>query len=113
MGLFLLIAGAVALGALVTVAVVFTFKWLKKRIKQKFEKKNVKKVAAMTLEKLVDECPNEISLDNLMDEGYTDILATLDSNGQIDEVEVIKNIGDEDPEINRLYGEPEMVVITR
>lgn len=113
MGLFLLIAGAIIAGALVTIAVAYTIRWFKNRIKQKLEKKNVKKVAATTLEKLIDECPNEISINNLMEDGYTDLIVSVDYNGKVDEVEVIRNTNTEkDSEIERLLGSERMVVVT-
>ena len=113
MGIILLIAGAIAVGALVTLAVVYTLKWLKDRIKKKFEKKNVKKVAATTLEKLVNECPNEISLDKLMDDGYTDIVVSINDSGKVEDLDVIKNTGSSDAEIEKLLGSEEMIVVTR
>lgn len=113
MGLFLLIAGAIALGTLVTITVYYTIKWLKARIKKKFESQNVKKVAATTLEKLVNECPNEISLDNLINDGYTDVVVSINDLGQVEDLDVIKNTGSSDPDIERLLGSDEMVVVTR
>lgn len=114
MGLGLLIAGAIAaLGTLAILAVVYTIKWLKTRIKQKFQNQNVKKVAATTLEKLVNDCPNEISLEELLNDGATDVIATVDSDGQIEDIEIIKNTGPADPEVEELLGYDGMVVISR
>ena len=114
MGLGLLIAGAiVALGTLAILAVVYTIKWLKTRIKQKFQNQNVKKVAATTLEQLVQECPNVRTLEELLDDGCTDVIATVDLDGQIEDVEIIKNTGSVDPEVEELLGPKGMVVIQR
>ena len=113
MGIVLLIGAAIAIGIGATIAVYYTIKWLKNRIKQKFEKQNVKKVAATTLEKLVNECPNEISLDNLLNDGYTDVVVSINNSGEVEDLDVIKNTGSSDPEIERLLGSEEMIVVTR
>jgi len=107
------IAAAVAIGSLITHIVLFCIRWLKERIRKLFQKQNVKKVAAAPLEKLIEECPNTTSLDDFLKDGYTDVLATVDNSGQVENVELIKNTGSTDPEIERLYGREDMVVITR
>lgn len=113
MGFFLAIAAVVATGTLIAYAIVLTLKWLKNKIKNMFLKRNVKKVACVELEKLVEECPNEMSLDQLLDEGNTHLMASVDDYGKIDEVNVIKDIGDGDYEVDRMLGSEGMIVINR
>ncbi|MCM1228380.1 MAG: hypothetical protein NC320_13335 [Clostridium sp.] len=114
MGFFLAIAGAIAAGALIAYAVAFTAKWFKEKVQKMFNKrKNAKKVAAVKLEKMVEECPNEISLDNLLDDGYTHVMASVDYNGKIDDVEIIKDTCGGDYEVDEMLGDEEMIVVTR
>lgn len=113
MGLFLAIAGIVAVGALVAYAVVLTIRWLKNKIKTLLAKKNVKKVAAMDLERLVDECPNQKCLNDLLDDDYDMVVASVNDNGKIEDVEVVKNTGDEDYEVDDLLGSERMVVVNQ
>ena len=59
------------------------------------------------MEKLVNECPNEISLDNLLNDGYTDVVVSINNSGEVEDLDVIKNTGSSDPEIERLLGSEE------
>lgn len=93
-------------------AIILTIGWLKKTIRGKIQKKNVAKVAFMDFQKLVEECPNEISLDELLEEGCTHIMATVDGSGKIDEIDLFKDIGDGDNEVDRMLGSEGMVVVT-
>ena len=92
------IVGLIALGCLVAYAVVLTIKWLKNKISEKLAKKNVKKVAVADLEELINECDNTVSLSNLndlVDEGYTHLMADVGYDGKIvGEVEIIKDESD-------------------
>lgn len=112
MGFFLAIATVIAAGALIAYAVILTIRWLKNKIKELMAKKNVKKVAALELEKLIDECPNQRTLDDLMDEDYTHVVASVNGSGKIEDVEVIKDTGDGDYEVDELLGDERMVVVT-
>lgn len=112
MGLFLAIAAVVAAGALIAYAVVLTVRWLKNKFKELLAKKNVKKVAAVELERLIDECPNQRTLDDLFDEDYTHVVASVNNSGKIEDVEVIKDTGDGDYEVDELLGNERMVVVT-
>lgn len=111
MGLFLGIVAVIAIGALIAYAVVLTIRWLKDKIKSLLAKRNVKKVAAMDLERLIDECPNQKTLDDLFDDGYDKVIATVNDSGKVEDVEVVKNTGDEDWEVEELLGSERMVVI--
>lgn len=97
-GLIASIVGLIALGCLIAYAVVLTIKWLRNKIAEKLEKKNVKKVAVADLEELIDECDNTVSLKDLNDlvnEGYTHLMADVGYDGKIvGEVEVIKDEND-------------------
>ena len=101
-GLLAGIVGLIALGCLVAYAIVLTIKWLRNKIKEKLAKKNVKKVAVADLEKLIEECDNTVSLnelDDLVDEGYTHLAVEVGHDGKVvGDVEVIK---DENESIDR------------
>ena len=98
LGLIAGIVGLIALGCLVAYVVVLTIKWLKNKIKEKLQKKNVKKVAVADLEQLIDECDNSMSLkelDDLVDQGYTHMMVDVGYDGKVvGEVEVIKDESD-------------------
>lgn len=111
MGIFLAIAAAIALGIFVAYVCILTFKWLKNKIIERFNNRNVKKVAACTLEKLIDECPNEISVQDLQTKDFTHVVASVDENGKVFDVNAIKNTGDNDPQVEGLLGKEEMVVV--
>ncbi|MCD8222965.1 MAG: hypothetical protein LUD07_12450 [Clostridiales bacterium] len=96
-GLIVGIVGLIAAGSLVAYLVVLTFSWLKNKIKEKLAAKNVKKVAVADLDELIESCDNTISIDeleDLSDKGYTHLMATVDENGKVSDVEVIQDISD-------------------
>lgn len=105
-GLIAGIVGLIALGCLVAYAIVLTFKWLKNKIKEKLAAKNAKKVAVADLNELIDECDNTVSisdLEDLTDEGYTHLVATVGKDGKVSDVEVIKDTSSSiDEEVEQL-----------
>lgn len=109
---FLAIAGIIAAGAFITCAVVITIRWLKDKIRSILAKRNIKKVAAMDLEKLIEECPNQKTLNDLYDEGYDKVIASVDNSGKIQDVEAYKDEGCGDPEVDKFIGSEGMVVVT-
>lgn len=111
MGLLIGIVSLIAAGCLVAYAIVLTLRWVKEKIREKIQQKNAKKVAFMDLQKLVDECPNEMSLDELLEEGNTHVMASVDAYGQIDEVDLIKDTGYGDSDVDRMLGSERMVVV--
>lgn len=95
-GLLALILGAVAIGCLFY-AVVLTFRWLKNKIKEKLAARRARKVAVADLEKVIDECDNTVTigqLEELTDKGYTHLMATVDNNNKVSDVEVIQDTSD-------------------
>lgn len=120
--LFGIIAGIIALvavGAIVAHAIIVTFNWLKRNIKERILAKKAKKVAVADLNKLIDECGNKTSisdLDEIANEGYTHVIASVNDNDVVEDVEIIKNTNDKiDEEVENLInrtGEG-MVVIER
>lgn len=116
-GLIAAIVGMVAAGCLLAYAIVVTIKWLKNKIKEKLAAKNVSKVAYADIERLIDECDNTMSMNafnDLVDNGYTHVMVSVDDNGKIvGDVEIIKDENDTiDEEVERLLGKKGMVVIT-
>lgn len=110
--LFVAIAAAVAAGVLIAYVVKLTIHWLRNKIRTLLAKKNVKKVAATKLEKLIEECPNEKTLDELYHDDYDMVIASVNESGTIEEVEVIKDESTGDIEVDKLLGKEEMVVVT-
>lgn len=92
------VIGLIAAGCIIAHIIVLTFKWLKNKIREKLAKKNIKKVAVADLEELIEECDNTVSLnelDELVDKGYTHLMADVGYDGKIvDDVEIIKDESD-------------------
>lgn len=117
-----LIVGIVALvaaGCLVAYSIAMTFRWLKNKVKEKLAAKNAKKVAVADLDELIESCDNTVTIDQLeelSDEGYTHLMATVDDSGKVNDVEVIRDTSDTiDDEVDQFInrtGEG-MVVITK
>lgn len=111
------ITAAIAAGCLIVYAVALTIKWLKNKIKEKLAQKNVSKVATADLETLIDECENTMSMEEFekfVDEGYTHVMASVDDNGKVYDVEVIKDTNDSvDEEVEQLLRKEGMVVIEK
>lgn len=116
LGLFLSIAAFAAIGAIVAYAVILSFRWLKNKIREKFREKNVKKVAVADLQKMIDECENTVSmeeLDELSEQGYTHVMATVDNAGKVSGLDVIKDENESlDEQVDRMLGREKMVVVT-
>lgn len=97
-GLVLGIISLVAAGCLFAYAIAVTMKWLRNKIAEKLKQKNVKKVAVADLQELVDSCNNTMSLDDLnelVDEGYTHMMADVGYDGQIvGDIDFIKDTND-------------------
>lgn len=117
-GLIAGIVGLIAAGCLVAYAIVLTFRWLKNKIKEKLAAKNAKKVAVGYLDELIESCDNTVTLnqlEELSDEGYTHLMATINENGKVNDVEVIRDTNDTlDDEVDQFInrtGEG-MVVVT-
>lgn len=107
-GLIVSIVGLIAVGCLVTYAIVLTMKWLKNKITEKLKNNNnVHKVFVADVEELINECDNTVSLselNSLVDEGYTHLMADVGYNGKIEgKVELIKDENDSiDKEVEEL-----------
>ena len=98
LGLVVGIIGLIAAGCLVAYAVVLTVRWLKNKIKEKFQKKNVKKVAVADIQELVNNCDNSMSLkdlEDLTDEGYTHMMVDIGHDGNVvGDLEIIQDKND-------------------
>ena len=113
---FLGILALVAAGAFIVWVVKLTIKALRDKIKQKVEAEKAKKVAVAHLKDLAKNSGNKVSLDELdklCDEGYTDVIAGLDSSGEvIGDVEIVKDTKFfRDSGVKKLLGSEGMVVV--
>ena len=88
-------------------------------VKTQYKGKDICKVAVADLNKLIDECDNKTTisdLDEIANEGYTHIIASVNDNDVVEDVEIIKNTNDEiDEEVDNLINRTGkgMVVIER
>ena len=80
-------------------------------------KKTVKKVAVADIEQLINECDNTVSLKDLVDEGYTHMMAEVGYDGKIvGDVDVIKDKNDSiDKDVEELINRTNegMVIVER
>ena len=117
MGWALLILGLIAAGTLVAVLVRFTLPWIVNRVKSAIASMKAKKVFVTTMERLVEDCPNTISLSNLeaMSNGRrTYVVADIDSNDQPGHVDIVQDANDSlDEEVAEFLGKEGKVVIER
>lgn len=117
-GLIAGIVGLIAAGCLVAYAVILTIRWIKEKIMEKLATKNAKKVALADLNELIESCDNTVNIDQLeglSNEGYTHLMATVDDNGKVNDVEVIQDKSDTiDEEVDRFINRTGkgMVVVT-
>lgn len=121
LSLMIAIAGMIGAGYLVAITVLLTFAWLTSKIRQRFADKKAKKVAVAELDRLIQSCSNIVSLEQVeqlnevSNEGYTHLMATVDDTGKVYDVEVIKDTSDTlDEEVSRFINNTDegMVVIT-
>ena len=113
---FLGILALVAAGAFIVWVVSLTIKALRDKIRQKVEREKAKKVAVAHLKDLAKNSTNRTSLselDKLCDEGYTDVIAGIDSSGEvIGDVELVKDTKMiRDGGVKKLLGSEGMVVV--
>lgn len=113
---FLGILALVAAGAFIIWVVKLTIQALRDKIKQKMEAEKAKKVAVAHLKDLAKNAGNRVSmdeLDKLCDQGYTDVIAGLDSSGEVvGDVELVKDTKFiRDGGVKRLLGSEGMVVV--
>ena len=115
----LILIGAIAAGI---VAGLVVFNALKLTLKafigivHKFRVKGAKKTLVADINALIEQCPNRKSLsalEELQDEGYTQVAAGVDENGAlVDDVQLIHDENEETAyEIIELLGDEGMVVI--
>lgn len=112
------ILALIAIGAVVFAVVNITLNWLRTKVKEKLQKKTVKKVFVKDIEQMVKECENKMTFDEFNDvkEAAKDadlVMATLDENNQVDEVELIKDRNSKlDREVEELLKSRKEILIT-
>ena len=112
------ILALIAIGAVVFAVVNITLDWLRTKVKEKLQKKTVKKVFVKDIEQMVKECENKMTFDEFNDvkEAAKDadfVMATLDENNQVDEVELIKDRNSKlDREVEELLKSRKEILIT-
>ena len=112
LGLFLGIAAIIAAGVVIAHVAMLSMKYLISKVKNMMAKKNVKKVAVMELEKLIEECPNQTSLAELENESVDAIFASVDEYGNVVDVECV-SADIIDPSFQEKLGDEGMLVINR
>ncbi len=112
LGLFLGIAAIIATGIIIAHIAKLTIQWLIGKVKNMFAKNRVQKVSAIKLEKLIEECPNQMSLEELESKGVDAIIASVDAYGNIEDVEAVA-ADTVDSDFNQKLGYEGMIVINR
>lgn len=112
------ILALIAIGAVIMIVVNITVNWIRKRIKEKLQKKTAKKVFMKEIGQMVEDCENEMTLEELnsVKETAKDadfVMATLDENNQVDEVELIKDQNSKlDREVEELLKSKKEILVT-
>ena len=89
-----------------------TIKWLKERIRTLLSEENTARVAVMRLDKVIEECPAQNTLKELKAGGYDYVIATINTDGMVKDIEVLKNTSGGDPEVDDFLGDEGMVVVS-
>lgn len=113
MEFLLSILALVTAGALVLYKTLPKKKTLKEKLKDMLAAEDVTKAAIVEIEKLMEECPQQKSIDNLRKDGYRYIIASVNTEGKIKDIEAYKEIPDCAVQIQELLGDERMVVITK
>lgn len=112
------ILALIAIGAVIMIVVNITVNWIRKRIEEKLRKKTAKKVFMKEIGQMVEDCENEMTLEELnsVKETAKDadfVMATLDENNQVDEVELIKDQNSKlDREVEELLKSKKEILVT-
>lgn len=87
-GLIGAVAAGVAIGLLIVKIAALLFSWLANKIKQKLAKRNVSKVAVGEIRKIIKDCHNETTINELnaiQNQGITHFATEVQNDGTIDE----------------------------
>ena len=71
-----------------------TMKWLVHRIKEKFRKEEVSKVAVCDIQTMLNSNINAVSMHELLNKGYTHIIAEVNSSGKVIDIELLRDSND-------------------
>lgn len=116
MGIIGTILGLIAIGAVIVTVIALTWLAWKNKVKQRFENRRTQKVISAHLKEMEKTCTNRTTLDELdklEDEGYTYVMADMDSSGEIiGDVELIKD-SENDRQVTQRHGREGLVVIER
>lgn len=88
-----LVAGIAAVAALITVVVrltILAMDWISNKVKEKLRQRNTQKVAVGDLNKIIQSCSNQVSVDELerlASSGVSHVIADVDAYGNVGEVE--------------------------
>ena len=95
---------------------VLTFNEWKKKVKRKFDDKNIEKVVSVELNAMIEKCENEDALkelEKLKAEGCTHIIAAMDKDGNIfGDIDFIRDIK-HDLQVSKHHGSEGIIVIER
>ena len=116
MGLFLIIAGAIAAGLGIAYLVAITFNWLRNKIRQKIAERRTKSVVVADIENLVRKSNNRIPLSELdaMTGGRrAEVIVGLDEYDNIvGDVEIARDTNSTlDAEVEELLGREKIVIV--
>lgn len=90
------------------------FSWVKEQLLSRLKKKNVKKTSMISMDKIIDECKNTMSFDdleNLKTKGDF-CFADLDENDNVIDIEMVKDKNASlDKDVEALLTDERMIVI--
>lgn len=96
------VLGALAAGAVIVYVIRLTLQWLKDRLREKKIKDNAKKFLVITINKLIRDSKNTVSLDDLEQlaqlerEGKTHIIAGVNGEDIVGDLDIIEADGQDE-----------------
>ena len=116
MGIIGMILGLIAIGAVIVTVIALTWFVWKQKVRDRFNNRRTNKVISARVKEMERGCTNRTTLDELdklEDEGYTYVMADMDSSGEIiGDVELIKDT-ENDRQVTQRHGREGIVVIER
>ncbi len=106
-----------ALAIAVLYAIKITYDWFDKKIHEKLNKKNTKKVFSCAVENLIAECEksgNVVSYKELEKLRKSNLaMATINNKDEVEDLELVKNTDAQlDKEVESLLGSRKQIVVT-
>lgn len=106
--------GLIIAGLFIAAVIALTFAGWRKKVNEKLRAARAKKLVSARMQALEKDCTNRMELDELNrleDDGYTHVMAAMDSGGNIlGDVELIKDTA-HDSQVRAMHGSGGVIVV--